>query len=840
MRAHRGDSGQLANWRAGAATKHLIPCTRCAAAACHGPGRGLRMVFPSLLCRRSVKDRDTLLDYLLMAYGLAQDGHRARALALLDQCATEAGDAASQADVVFYRGLVARVLGEPRESERALSEAQERYERINDVNHAAVAASYRGLLASEQGDVAHAFDAHHKALQLFLQAGDLAGVGNELARLGLISRQVYLPAAALEFFQQAVEAHLAADDKSHVLLDRLNLAATAIDLRQRDVARAQLEAARALAEKRGDALNQARISYLFGNLAADCGDPATALDLYDAAKSTAANLQDQKLGADVELGMGLTRYALGELDAAALLMADALGQYVRLEDLEGQTSALGNLGLVHLANGNLEKAKTCFESALQLAQKRGDRSGAAKQIGNLGLVQRALGNWIAAEQSHRQALDTFEAVGDGGGQAAQWVNLATLDFLRGQLTQAESRYKHALTLYESGGDLEGQASVKANMGNLAQAHSEWEAALHYYREALALYRQLKHRRGEAGALANIGVIYRKLGQYSEAIQFYDQALSLDRAAHDRLGEASVLNNLALARRQVGDVAAALQDLGAALALYEAAGDLRGQAATLDNLGILLLDGEHPSEAIEYHQRALAIYEGLYLRAGMMSSRGNLAHALSEMAKSEEAQTQLYRALAEARDLADTDAEARLLVLGGDLHRQRGKLGAARSDYEAALKIIEEQRLDLLVPAHREGFLGQERGSVYTRLTETLVIEHVPVQAWRVCEQSRSRMFLDQLAFSPWPRPSSVDPEWWDAVTAVLDQLRALASGSALRDPEAIPAVQERWALLGAGRARLDELLGSAPRAAKDWAELLKGHTASYADLRVCLDPALAA
>lgn len=780
-----------------------------------------------------MKDRDQLLDHLLMAYGLAQDGKRDQALTVLDQCAAEAHEAASQADVSFYRGLIARVLGNSQESAIVLSEAQKMYERLDDFEHAAVAASYRGRLASEQGNFTQALESHHNAFQFFLKTGDLASVGSELTHMGLILRQLHLHTQALEFFQQALEAHQAADEQSNILLDRLNLAATAMDLEQRDLARAQLEATWVLAEQIGDKLGQARTSYLLANLAADSGDLLTALGLYEKAKLGAETLHDHKLIADIQLGFGLTRYALGELGTASNSLTAALEQYVQIQDLEGQASAFGNLGLVHLANGGLQKAKDCFETAIQLHQQLGDRKGEAKQIGNLGLVQRALGQWNDAEQLHRQALQALEELEDLIGQAAQWVNLASLEFLRGQLNNADIMYKHALALYQSAGYLEGQASVKANLGNVAHARSKWETALRLYHEALTLYRQLSHHRGEAGVLANIGVVYRELGRYEDAIQQYQQALGLDRAAHDRPGEASVLNNLALARRQVGDAASALDNLNSALALYETIGDRRGQAATLDNLGILFLDNRQPMEAVEYYQRALTIYQELGLRAGMMSSRGNLGNALIALDKNDDARQNLNYALNEAHALGDTDAQARLLVAYGDAYRRQGDLRAARSHYEKALKLIEEQRLDLLLETHREKFLGQERGSVYARLVKVLLLDKMNEQAWQVCEQSRSRIFLDQLALSHWPRPASVDSVWWDDVIATLDKMRTLSSNSSF-DKEDVTFSQQRWTLFSAAKEHLKELLDSAARSAKDWGELLKGYTLSYQDLYACL------
>jgi tetratricopeptide (TPR) repeat protein len=265
-----------------------------------------------------------------------------------------------------------------------------------------------------------------------------------------------------------------------------------------------------------------------------------------------------------------------------------------------------------------------------------------------------------------------------------------------------------------------------------------------------LYRQIGHRRGEAGALANTGVIYRELGRWEEAIRYYEQAIALDRTSGDRPGEAGTLNNLALTRRLVGDFASALADLDRALMLYQTIGDQRGQAATLDNLGLLHQDARQLATAVDYHEQALTIYRTLGLRAGLMSSLGNLGNALAALGKAEAALHHFDQALAITRELKDGDAEARLRVGRGDLYRLQGNLNATRVDYEAALSLIEAQRLELTLNVHRESFLGRERQPVYTRLVRLLVQQGVIQRAWQVCEQSRSRTLLDQLAQSHWP------------------------------------------------------------------------------------------
>ena len=151
--------------------------------------------------------------------------------------------------------------------------------------------------------------------------------------------------------------------------------------------------------------------------------------------------------------------------------------------------------------------------------------------------------------------------------------------------------------------------------------------------------------------------------------------------------------------------------------------------------------------------------------------------------------------------------------------------------EAALKLIEGQRLSLVLSLHRESFLGRERQPVYARLARLLVQQGVKQQAWQVCEGSRSRTFLDLLAQSHWPRPAGVDSQWWESVSATLDEIRILTREEQ-RPTEPTPAVaHQRQVILADARDRLEKMLSDAPTSATPWRDLLSGQPISWEALR---------
>lgn len=775
--------------------------------------------------------RDELIARLQLAYALARDGHQERVQAILTQCTAAAADTLTQADVALYQGLISQEWGNLEAAAAFLSQAQKGYEAANDPYQAGVAASYCGRLAAESGLAEKSLACHYAAFQNFLEAADLMGIGNELARMGLVMRQMHRHREALDCFRQALEAHQATAHWRSVLTDHFNLASTAQDLGLRPLAQEHAKAARTLADQLNDSLSLAQTEYLLAGLAADTGEHAQALAHYAQAQRQAEALGETKLLADVMLGIGITRYALGELAIAGERLAEALTQYMQLGDAEGVGVSLSNLGLVHLANGNLAKAEQCFVRAIDIQQRRGNHLAAARQQGHLGLILRAQGKLAEAEQIHHQALQTAAAAGDLSGEATQRLNLGSLAYLNGRFSEAEQEYRAALALYEAADNRQGQADIQANLGNIAHAQSQWERALNHYQKALTQYRQLGHRRGAAGVMGNKGVIYRELGDWTKAIEQHEQAITLYQETADRPGEAATLNNLALALRLVGNTAGALAALDRAQRLYEEVGDRRGQAAILDNVGLLHREAGMAATAMPYHRQALTIYHALDVRAGMMTSLGNLAQSEAAQGNILAANDYYEQALTLARTLNDGDAQARLLVGRGDLHRHQQEWDTAYADYEAALALIEEQRLRLAISTHRETFLGWERQSVYRRLVKLLTRQGAGKRAWQICEQSRGRTFLDQLGRRTLPPPGNVDADWWDDFQSTRNQLAVLADEGYFGEGSTYLSSYQRQLLLRDAQERLDTIAANAPDSVKQWVELWQGRPVLYDMLR---------
>jgi tetratricopeptide (TPR) repeat protein len=127
----------------------------------------------------------------------------------------------TQADVAFYRGLIAREQGDYDTARALLAAAQTTYEAAAAAYEAGLSTSYGGRVAADTGQLISALDLHHTAFRHFLTAADLTGIGNELTRIGLILVRLDHRREALDSFQQALHAYQEAGNQRAALIDLL-------------------------------------------------------------------------------------------------------------------------------------------------------------------------------------------------------------------------------------------------------------------------------------------------------------------------------------------------------------------------------------------------------------------------------------------------------------------------------------------------------------------------------------------------------------------------------------------------------------------------------------------
>ncbi|MBD2354489.1 tetratricopeptide repeat protein [Tolypothrix sp. FACHB-123] len=459
---------------------------------------------------------------------------------------------------------------------------------------------------------------------------------------------------------------------------------------------------------------------------------------------------DKAKEAYTSLGIGYVYDALGEKQKALEYFNNALPLYRAVGDRGGEASTLNNIGAAYDDLGEKQKALEYFNNALPLWRAVSDRSGEATTLNNIGKVYDDLGEKQKALEYYNKVLPLYRAVGDRGGEASTLVSFGKVYSDLGEKQKALEYFNNALPLWRAVSDRSGEAITLNNIGVVYSDLGEKQKALEYYNNALPLIRAVGDRSGEATTLNNIGKVHDDLGEKQKALEYYNNALPLIRAVGDRGGEARTLNNVGKVYNDLGEKQKALEYYNNALPLWRAVGDRSGEATTLNNIGKVYDDLGEKQKALEYYNNALPLIRAVGDRSGEATTLNNIGKVYDDLREKQKALEYYNNALPLWRAVGDRGGEANTLYNLAYLERSRGNLQAARTNVEAAIKIIEELRTKIDNKDLRSSYFATQQG-VYKFYIDLLMELHKkePSQGYAALalhysERSRARSLIELL------------------------------------------------------------------------------------------------
>ncbi len=220
------------------------------------------------------------------------------------------------------------------------------------------------------------------------------------------------------------------------------------DLGQLSAAAKAYQAAIALDEQRGAARDvavgkgQLGTVYLLQNLYPQ------ALAAYEAARTSFAALNEPGCVATSWHQTGMTHQAAGEARNAEDAYRQALAINVRLGDIAGQASTLGQLGNLHDNElGRTEEAVVFHRQALDKAITCGDTAAEGEWRNNLASSLCKLGLWAEAREQIQQAIASKSQFGHAAQPWASWNILTDIETAAGQTAAAQYARQQALEHY---------------------------------------------------------------------------------------------------------------------------------------------------------------------------------------------------------------------------------------------------------------------------------------------------------------------------------------------------------------------------------------------------------
>ena len=222
---------------------------------------------------------------------------------------------------------------------------------------------------------------------------------------------------------------------------------------------------------------RARILVALGTAYRRLARTAKAMQTYSSALDLASASNELRVAAQGYMGVAVSLYDAGELDAAINNYRRALDLFSRVEDRAFELSVLHSLASVHFESGAIDEAREVAERCVALARSSRDtRTEAIAEVilarvalakddpdGALTIAKRAE---KALEPADRQRADALRVIG-----AAQ-------DAL-GAFAASDRAYRKAIELLDDVGDHPDRSAIAAEYAKKLRARGDVDAAFHY-------------------------------------------------------------------------------------------------------------------------------------------------------------------------------------------------------------------------------------------------------------------------------------------------------------------------------------------------------------------------
>lgn len=218
--------------------------------------------------------------------------------------------------------------------------------------------------------------------------------------------------------------------------------------------------------------------------------------------------------------LGDAYYYLQVLDSAELAYSKSLNAYIKINDIEGQSTQYNNIGLINYFKGNFGKALENYSSSLKLAEELNDKVSIARAHHNLGMVY---GRWERFDQlfeHYTVALKIYEDLKNQEGIAAISNNMGVVYSRLEQYDKALTYYRKAYFAYKELGDRKNMASISTNLGCLFVYLKENHRAMEYFNEAVEYFTQSGDKIELISTYSSLGDAYKQVRNYDKAIQYY--------------------------------------------------------------------------------------------------------------------------------------------------------------------------------------------------------------------------------------------------------------------------------------------------------------------------------
>jgi CHAT domain-containing protein/predicted negative regulator of RcsB-dependent stress response len=621
-------------------------------------------------------------------------------------------------------------------------------------------------------------------------------------------------------------------------------------------------------------LYEATVLHSIGNLYFHSGETKKALDFYNQAleiqraeKDTAAQAKTLSSIAGIYKRLGESQQALATYNQALELQRER-------KDLLGQAGIHEDIGLLYYTLGQLQLARDSYNQALKLQQAaQGNLSGTdlafnQRQAGILTSIGStyALGGFGDRAKMldfYNQARSLYQKAGDRDGEASLLYLISNAYYQSGEIEKALDALNQALVLWRAIYNPDREAFTLRNIADIYISMGEPQKALDFHNQALDIQRRVNALTEQAVTLNSIAGVYSSLGDYQLSIDTHNQALEIFKSNGERLWQVLTLNMIGGIYREAKDYQQALKFHNQALDLAKQSNNFNLQVALLSSIVVdyLSLKDYHKAldaanqilalsrqqnnpfwEVVAFslsgkvyfnsgdYQKALEAIEKAVTKVQKVEYRTTEANALLNLGKVYNALKQYEKALstynqelALRRLMGDRTGEAETLYNVAITQRDRGNLNEARTQIEAAIKIVEDIRTRVTSQELRTSYFASVQ-NYYQFYIDVLMQLHkkdpskgYDAEALHASERARARSLLELLTEANADIRQGVTPELLQRERTLQQKLDAVEkrrieiSNKKDTEPQLQALEKETTALLEEYRQVQAQIRATSPR-----------------------------
>ncbi|MFT4060967.1 MAG: ATP-binding protein [Edaphocola sp.] len=224
---------------------------------------------------------------------------------------------------------------------------------------------------------------------------------------------------------------------------------------------------------------------------------------------------------------------------------------------------------------------------------------------------------------------------------------------------------------------------------------EYEDGLDELTAAYVIAQEIQDKTLEAKVLNNFGRIYRNLGDLDSALRDFEGALLINEALGNEMNLTINLLNISNLYYDLGDYDTALEYALKCRPIFEKANDKSRLVSIYNTLGDIYFKKNYFEDALEYFQKNRALTEEATQGRSLADSGiGKVYYKLHDFDKAKE---HLEKALSQARELENPEAEIVAQFYIGRLYLDKGELNKALSYLEHAYELAKDslRRHDLM-------------------------------------------------------------------------------------------------------------------------------------------------